>query len=1026
MIMRKLKITMLGLSLASLCWSATAYKLTGTVLDESGETLPGVTLRTNAKDNVSGATDANGNFSLSVPENKTYLLKATYVGYEESDFGVKPGTPVRITLKKGSVSLDEMVVVGYTKVKKSHLTGAVSSVKGEEVLRTTTTDAASALQGKIAGVIIERNSGKPGAGVSVKVRGIGTLGSTNPLYIVDGIYTSSLMLAPEEIESIEVLKDASAAAIYGAQAANGVVLVTSKKGKKGLPRVEYSTSYGIQRAEGFPKMADGKEFARYWYAAHVNDNKLDASYPSQYLPDSVGVGTNWYDEVYSPAPFYRHNFRVSGGGDYLNASLSLNHSNQDGTYVNTGYKDYGATFNANYDRKRWHFGSTLRLSQSNNKGLFDAGQLSTLTYSPLAVRAKADGTFDAGVFDYQKGFDPVFYANNFTKNWQNQRLSGLVFGAVDLIQGLTLRTNFNYNLGLSNFVEHNKSINIPGRADPSISSRIESHSVSSSTRMELLLNFNKTFGQHSFNAVAGLSKGQYLYTSLWIRADGLIDDELPVLSASSGEMQINPGISQGGDLGYFGQLNYAFDNRYLFGASLRRDGSSKFSSNNRYGTFPSLSLGWNVHKEEFFHVPHVDELKLRGSYGRLGNSSIGEYMYETAVDIVNPRYNYIVGTDQHLWTGGAQSSYASPGVQWETSTTWNVGADISMFGSRLNATAEVYERKTTGALISVPLPKYTGSLGDPAQNVGSLRNRGLELSSTYRDDTHPLHYSVSGNISFIQDRVLALSGGDDFRPIYGGYVGNLYNGVNITTVGRSIAEFYLIKTDGLFRTQEELDAHVYTNPETNVTSAIQPKAQLGDVRYVDYNHDGMISDADKQFCGKSAPDYYYSATVHFDYKDFDLDFFFNGEQGKKIFNYSARESLAPQSLWTNIQQGLLDNSWSASNPNAKYPRVGLTDPNGNGDIFTDRWLEDGSFFRLQNIQLGYNVPKSLLGKLGMSGLRFYLNTTNVFTLTKYSLGNPEIGNEVYVNEAYSVLRRGVNSWQYPMFRTFSSGVQISF
>ncbi|MDP4277363.1 MAG: TonB-dependent receptor [Bacteroidota bacterium] len=1022
--MRKFRVLLWGI-LFSTMYAAAQHTLTGIVLDEAGLPLPGVSIRMIGHEQNGSITDNKGAFSINVTENKVYKLKASFIGYIEQTFQAQPKVPVKLRLQVNSVSLDEMVVVGYTKVKKSHLTGAVSSLKGDEVLKTTTTDAATALQGKIAGVVIERNSGKPGAGVSVKVRGVGTLGSTTPLYVVDGIYSSSLMLSPEEIESIEVLKDASAAAIYGAQAANGVVLVTSKKGKKGLPKVEYSGTFGIQKADGLPKMADGKEYAKYWYTAFKNEGQLD-DYPSQILPDSVGAGTDWYKEVYSPAPFYRQNVRVSGGGDYMNASMSINHSDQEGTFINTGYKEYGASINTNYDRNRWHFGNTLRVKQSDNRGIYDAGQLSTLTYSPLAVRANADGTYDDGLYDYQMGFDPVYYAKNFSKKWVNRNMNSLFFAAFDLMKGLTLKTNFNYNFGLSEYVQQDKSLKIPGRADPSVSCRIESHNKSYSTRSELLLNYNGTFGLHSINSVAGISRGQYNSDGLWIRADDLIDDDLPVLSSSDGTMQVSPSISKGGDLGYFGQLNYAYANRYLLGASVRRDGSSKFSSNNRYGTFPSVSLGWNIGKEKFFKLKYVDDLKLRGSWGQLGNSSIGEYMYESSVDIVSQRYNYVIGTDQHLWTGGAQSSYTSPGVSWETSTTWNVGLDLSMFNDKVDATAEVYQRKTTGALVTVPLPKYTGSLSDPAQNVGSLRNQGFELSATYREYSKKLKYSFSGNISFIQDKVLALSTSGTGTPIYGGYVGNLSNGVNVTTVGRSIAEFYLIKTDGIFRTQEELDAHTYTNPETGTTTAIQPKAQLGDVRYVDYNNDGVISDADKQFCGKSSPDFYYSTTAHFEYGSFDLDLFFNGQYGNKIFNYSSRESLAPQTTWANMQSGLLANSWSPENPDAKYPRVSLTDPNGNGDVFTDRWLEDGSFFRLQNIQLGYSLPKVLISKINVSNVRLYLNTTNVFTITRYSLGNPEIGNEQYVSEEYSVLRRGVNSWQYPMFRTFSTGVQIVF
>jgi hypothetical protein len=365
-------------------------------------------------------------------------------------------------------------------------------------------------------------------------------------------------------------------------------------------------------------------------------------------------------------------------------------------------------------------------------------------------------------------------------------------------------------------------------------------------------------------------------------------------------------------------------------------------------------------------------------------------------------------------------------VHWETSTTWNVGLDAVLLDNKLTATAEVYQRKTTGALIAIPLPLYTGSTNSPAQNIGSLQNQGLELSATYREFSKKFKYSVSGNISFNNDKVLSLGGGDNPQPIYGGYVGNLANGVNITTVGRSIAEFYLVKTDGLFRTQQEIDSYIFTDPQTGLTKNIQPMAQVGDIRYIDNNEDGQITDADKQFCGKSAPAFTYSTTFHLEYESFDLDFFFNGQYGNKIFNYSAREAIAPQNTFSNIQSDLLANSWSAANPNAKYPRIGLTDPNGNGNIFTDRWLEDGSFLRLQNIQLGYSVPKKLLSKLKIDKMRVYLNTTNVFTITNYSMGNPEVGKEVYVNEAYSVLRRGVNSWQYPMFRTFSAGIQLSF
>lgn len=1016
--MKRIKLVILFL-FCSLGYTFSQQMVSGTIFDEDKLGMPGVNIR--LKSGTQGTiSDMDGNFNMEVTSSKPITVIISFVGYHTQEVQLIPGKRKDISLQSDVIALDEFVVIGYNKVKKSHLTGAVSSIKGDDVLRSTTTDAASALQGKIAGVVVERNSGTPGAGVSIKVRGIGTLGSTEPLYIVDGIYCSSLMVSSEEIESIEVLKDASAAAVYGSRAANGVVIVTTKRGDKGLPKVEYSGSIGAQWAEGMPKMANGFEFTDYWYKAHEEGGKLD-SYPKEYLPENAVRGTDWYDEIYKTAPFQRHNLRISGGGEYLSSSLSINHSNQDGTYTNTGYKDYGILFNANYDRKRWHFGTTMKLGQTERKGIYDAGQLSTLTYSPLAMRANEDGTFDDGVFDYQKGFDPIYYAKNFYKNWENQDFTGLIFASLDIIKGLSVRVNLNYNFGVAKYFEHNPSLIIPGRAEPSISSRIETHSKSNSMRSEAMVNFNRDFGKHRIDAVVGLTKGTSDWENLYIRADNLVNDQLPVLS---GDTQVLPGLSKGGDLGYFAQANYAYNNRYLFGTSVRRDGSSKFHKNYRYGTFPSFSAGWNIHKESFFNVPFINELKLRASWGQLGNSAIGEYMYETSVDVINQLINYVVGSKGDLWNGGAQMSYASPGVRWETSTTWNLGADVSMFDNRLNATLEVFNRETSDALIAIPLPLYTGSLNDPAQNIGKLKNSGVEFSASWRDYSHPFKYGISGNISFIKDKVVSL-GAENDRPIYGGYVGNLDNGVNVTTVGRSIAEFYLVKTGGLFRTQEDLDNHVWTSPE-GVKRQIQPQAQLGDMKYIDANNDGMITDADKQFCGKSAPNFYYSFSLHGEYKGFDLDLFFNGEQGKKIFNYSQRESFAPQGVFQNIQSDLANNAWSKENPNGKYPRIGLTDPNGNGDIFTDRWLENGSFLRLQNVQLGYTIPKSLLSKIKISNLRIYLNTTNLFTITPYSLGNPEIGKEVYVNEAYSVLRRGVNSWQYPMFRTFSGGIQLSF
>lgn len=1017
--MRRINIILFFLFCSLECLYA-QYEITGTVFDEEhyGITGANVKLKSSPQGTI---TDSQGYFKLEVPSANPVTVVISFIGFHSQEVTLTPGKSKNIELKPDVVALDEFVVVGYNKVKKSHLTGAVASIKGDDVLRSTTTDAAAALQGKIAGVVVERNSGTPGAGVSIKVRGIGTLGSTEPLYIVDGIYSSSLMVSSEEIESIEVLKDASAAAIYGSRAANGVVIVTTKKGVKGMPKVEYSGSYGTQWAEGLPEMANGFEFCDYWYRVHAIEDKLK-DYPQQYLPENAVAGTDWYDEMYRTAPFQRHNIRISGGGENLSSSLSIDHSNQEGTYINTGYKDYGVLLNANYDRKRWHFGTTMKLGQSERKGIYDAGQLSTLIYSPLALRANADGTFDDGVYDYQRGFDPVFYANNFYKNWESQNFTGLVFASIDIIKGLSARININYNYGISKYYEHNPSLQIPGRVDPSLSSRIETHSKSNSLRSEGMLNFNRDFRKHRIDAVVGLTKGTSNWENLYIRADNLVNDKLPVVS---GDIQVQPSLSKGGDLGYFAQANYAYDNRYLFGASVRRDGSSKFHKNYRYGTFPSFSVGWNIHKESFFKVPFINELKLRASWGQLGNSAIGEYMYEASVDVINQQLNYIIGSKSDLWNGGAQMSYASPGVRWETSTTWNVGVDVTLLNNHLDATLEVFNRETTDALIAIPLPLYTGSFNDPAQNIGKLRNSGVEFSASWKDYNHPFKYSISGNISFLKDKVVSLGEGNE-RPIYGGYVGNLDNGVNITTVGRSIAEFYLIKTDGLFRTQEDLNNHVWTDPVTGATKPIQPKAQLGDVKYIDYNNDGMITDADKQFCGKSAPDFYYSLSLRAEYKGFDLELFFNGEQGKKIFNYAQREALAPQSVFQNIERNLANNSWTPEHINAKYPRMGVTDPNGNGDIFTDRWLENGSFLRLQNVQLGYTLPKNLLSKIKISNLRVYLNTTNLFTITSYSLGNPEIGKEVYVNEAYSVLRRGVNSWQYPMFRTLSGGIQLSF
>lgn len=985
-----------------------AKTVTGTVTDVSGEPIIGANIR--IKGTTTGTiTDIDGNFSIEAEPQS--VIEVSYIGYLTQETVINNQKSIRFLLKEDTKTLDEVVVIGYGVQKKADLTGSVANINTEKLNTQSNANIGQALQGKIAGVDIVSQGGAPGSGTRIMVRGIGTLNNASPLYIVDGMYMNSIdHINPNDIASIDVLKDASSAAIYGSRAANGVIIVTTKEGSntEGKPIIDLSVNLGISTASKFLDMLDAKGWAEVTTIARqaIGKPALDMATDLANKPDN-----DWQDIMFRPALMQNYNLSVKGGGKYSTYYTGLGYFNQDGIVKGTNYQRYNIQSKNDYKRGIFSAGTNLIISFSHDKPLHQelrGGMIGTILQS-VPTLEKYDDTREGG---YGGTYGDVVNIphplaiiddNIMDRYNENVKIFANLYAQIELFKGLKYKLNLTPDFSFERYKNYLNKYDF-GLATNSITQLTERQRRRRNILVENLLTFDRTFGEHKISALAGYTYQDSRFRHIQAYGEGLPQGLEEIDAATTNRS--NEGNSWRSVLtSILGRVFYSYQNKYLFTATIRRDGSSKFGKNNRYGYFPSFSLGWNVAEEKFMENVHwLDQLKLRGGYGVLGNQEIDNYQYSSTI---TTGINYPDGNGG-LLQGAFPKNFANPDIKWEETAMTNIGIDFMAFNNRLSLTADYYVKNTKDILLTVPIPISSGGANDPIRNAGKIRNNGFEFNLGWMDQPNPdISYGINLIGSFNKNKVIAM--GSESGSIKGGSTNQ-----NITTsetkAGYPIGGYWLISTAGYFNSQEEVDAYAKDGKK------IQPAAEPGDIKFVDANNDGVINDDDRVFQGSPFPDFTFALNGNMRYKNFDLSIGLQGVLGNKIYN-ATRQTLEDVTKGSNFLASCLD-YWTPENKNASHPRLTWDDPNRNTRAESDRYLENGSYLRLRSVQLGYTFPQTWF-KGAIQHARVYINAENLFTITSYSGYSPDVNAD---NANY----RGFDNFIYPTNRTFMLGLNVTF
>ena len=1010
---------------------AQTIQVKGTVVDALGESVIGASVL--EKGTTNGViTDLDGMFQLEVSAKGT--LQISYVGFKTQEIPVNNQKSFKITLKEDNEMLDEVIVVGYGTMKKSDMTGAISSVDTEELVKRATTNPAEALQGKIAGVNIMKSGGNAGAGVSVKIRGVKSFGDNEPLYIIDGFPGDINSVNPVDIQSMEVLKDGAAAAIYGSVAANGVVIITTKNGKKGETHIDFNTYLSFTNVAKKLELVNAEQYKSLIKTMYENAGKAD-KIPA-YCNTDTGVDTDWQDEMMRNGFAQNYMFSVRGGGDAAQYSVSYNHADEKGIFLGNNFRQDNARVKMHMSKYIFDVDANLSFRYTKSKqptySLREVYNVSPLV--PVYDENEKYGfglTSSQGLPANNNPMADYHYQDATTKTFSTNANVSL---GIKITSWLNFKTSYAYRGKHYRYNKHYPDYISNTNAPHPYPYSTESTYYWEEQVIDNVLNFNKEFGKHSVGAMIGSSITSTKYTENGIGVEGFVtkygvdkDGNLTQNNEPAGFLNPNFSTIDAGKGGtysgngtnwkynrasFFGRINYNFDDRYLVQATLRRDGSSKFGKNNRWGMFPSVALGWRISQESFFPKgTFIDNLKFRVSWGRLGNeNALGYYDFQSLIYTSNTYYGgYVQGDGQNPWPGSVAWNIERNDLQWETTDTKNIGFDFGMFGSRLTGSINYYINQTEDLLITKKLSPSSG-FENPVLNVGKIRNRGFELELNWADKVKDFEYSVGFNLSTTNNEVVSLA--DKGQALY---CSGLIYGTDYTpayaTEGRPISAFYLYRTDGIFQTDAEAAAYVNKDGER-----LQPEAKAGDIRFKDINGDGVLEEGDREYAGTGIPKVEANLNLTGAYKGFDLTLSFGSAWGHKLFNgnrYYYESMKTPANMMTSA----LD-AWRPDHTNTDVPRAVLNDPNNNARE-SDRFLENGNFVRLRQAQLGYTLPTALMKKVHIEKLRFYVSGENLFTITNYSGIDPEFSRS-------SPLDTGIDRYIYPFTRSFTVGAQLTF
>lgn len=1026
---------------------AQSSSIKGTVTDaKSGEALVGVSV-VQKNTNNGTVTDLDGHFQLNVPSNTTLVI--SYLGYKTKEINTSQ-SPMSILLEESGELLDEVIVVGYGVQKKSVVTASIAKVSAEDLGSTAPVRVDNALKGLAAGVTVTSASGQPGAAAKIRIRGIGTINNSDPLYIVDGMPIEGGLdyLNPSDIASIEVLKDAASGAVYGARAANGVVLVTTKTGKEGRTRVTYDFSYGWQRPWKERDVLNATE-----YAIMMNEGAVNAGMAPKYNdPYSYGKGTNWQKETFNyDAPVVNHQVSISGASDKINYLVSMGYYTQEGivggNFDRSNYERLTLRSNTSYTlfdeskSRNWlkslKVSSNLSYARIKSKGIetnssYGSPLGSALALSPiLGVYVEGQAAQDqldqyAGTSGYTPMYDPkngklyMLAGSDYNEmvnplaslslpgnqNWSHKFVVNFA-AELGIWDNLKFRTSYGADLGFWGYDGYTKLYYLTANNKADKTSAYSNKQDGTTWQLENILMYDKTIDKHTFSLLLGQSAKKSSGSYLGGNRFGIINLDRPYIDASNGlqedgHMGVYGGPSDDATLAsLFARASYNYDERYMLQATVRRDGSSRFGSNNHYATFPSFSLGWNLTNEKFMEErpEWLTATKARLSWGKNGNENIGNFRYTV---LTEPGNNYIFGSGENLVNGVKAGGLANPDLRWEESEQLDFGLDFGFFDNALTFTVDYYKKKTNGMLMEMNIPSYVGE-SKPIGNVGKMENSGLEFEGAYRFSTNGWNFRFGGNLTYLKNKLIEYGNDSGWANLDG------FQGINTITRaqnGKPFPYFYGFKTDGIFQNTAEVNA--YTGKDGEL---IQPNAAPGDVRFVDINGDGVIDDKDRTDIGKGMPDWTYGFNFNVNWKNFDMSMMWQGTIGNDVFDATRRTDITS----SNMPSWML-NRWTGEGTSNKYPRYVQGD-NANWQA-SDLYIYDGSYLRLKNIQLGYTLPSNLTRKYFVSSLRLFVAAENLLTITKYHGFDPEISS--------GGTSLGVDRGVYPQARVFTVGVNLAF
>ena len=1017
----------------------------GVVKDATGESVIGASVVQKGTSNGI-ITDIDGNFTLNVPSNSTIVI--SFVGYKTQEIPVAGKTQINVTMKEDTEMLDEVVVVGYGQMKRSDLTGSVVSVNDQAIKKSVPTSIDQVLQGRAAGVQIQANSGTPGASTSIRIRGINSLNATNqPIFVIDGVVVDSATddensnplssINPSDIVSMDVLKDASATAIYGSRASNGVIMITTKRGQAGEATVTYDGYAGWQE---MPKQLDMLNLRQ--YAQHHNDRSalgLVEQSSSFVRPDLLGEGTNWQDELFSKAFMTSHNISVSGGNNKTTYAFSGGFLDQDGIALGSSFRRLSLRANIDTEIKSWlRGGVNFSFAESKqNVGTDNNTIMSALIQQPTVAVTSPDGSFD-GPDDVWMPENPVGLASIRTNNNRKTNFRFNTYLEANLLKGLTFKTELSADWNFNNYYYYQPDYQFGIKTSDTRTSRwTKTNTKYWSWRN--ILTYNNTFAEkHNINVMVGQEMSHSNWETQVGTATGFLSNTTPDLSAGDVTTSTTTGSRVVNSIAsFFGRAFYSFDERYLLTATIRRDGSSKFAKGNKWGWFPAVALAWRASQESFLrNNAIINNLKLRAGWGATGNQNVSDYAYMALLSYKTTPWG----------TGVLTGNTANPDLTWETTHSYNVGIDLGLFQNRIEVIADVYYKKTKNLLLQLPLPAYLGSSGqgaasNPWGNVGSLENKGIELTVNTTNITNK-DFQWTSNLVFSLNRNKVLELDTDnssieksYQPSSASYI------VTKTTVGQPIGQFWGYKVIGRF---DEPTDFYYKDADGNVKQVAIPEGNtiaknstwIGDYIYEDRNGDGVINNEDCTYIGNPEPKFTYGIGNTFSYKGFDLTIFFSGSYGNKALNLTRYRIEDPRSNGNILKSSL------------NYAQIGLIDPNGPDDDYrnlhvvngsattlpalqesdannnftriSDMLVEDASYIRLQNISIGYTFPKKWINKIFLNNARIYANIQNVYTWSKYKGLDPEVG-AIYGD----ALMTGVDYGRYPSPRIYTFGLNIS-